>query len=63
MVDYELWHSEFKSKTNWTFKTYETLNHLMMSGEGKPSNEEYMKASNVSEDMIQDVSEWIKGVE
>jgi dienelactone hydrolase len=63
MVDYELWHSEFENKNNWTFKTYESLNHLMMSGEGKPSNEEYMKAGTVSEEMIQDVAEWIKGIE
>ena len=44
---------------NWSFKLYPKLNHLMMPGEGTPTNEEYATPNHVSETMIKDIADWI----
>ncbi|MCH4886679.1 DUF3887 domain-containing protein [Acidaminobacter sp. JC074] len=59
--DYKLWLNQFSSDDKWTFNLYPTLNHLLMPGEGKATNEEYKKQNHVSENLIEDIANWIKG--
>lgn len=59
--DYAIWTSTFKDNNNTLLKSYDLLNHLFIRGEGQPTNTEYMIQGHVSEDVIQDISSWIKG--
>lgn len=59
-TDYQRWLDAFGTNDQWTFKVYEKLNHLMMSGEGEPSNADYSKTAFVDEQLIEDISKWIK---
>lgn len=59
MEDYNMWKDNFSSDNNWTFITYPKLNHMMMPGEGKPTNTEYKIVNRVSEKLIDDIAEWI----
>ncbi|MGC8816770.1 MAG: hypothetical protein ACP5PX_03060 [Candidatus Hadarchaeum sp.] len=43
-----------------TFKLYENLNHLFISGTGVPGPAEYQIAGNVDQAVVQDIAEWIK---
>lgn len=43
---------------NITFKLYENLNHLFISGSGVPSSVEYQIAGNVTQIVIEDIAEW-----
>lgn len=58
--DFELWQKELKDKPNITFKIYKGLNHLFIYGEGTPNPEEYFKAGNISQEVIEDIANWIK---
>ncbi len=49
-------------RTNVTVKSYRYLNHLFMSGTGKSSPDEYLVPGHVSEDVIVDISNWVKSV-
>ena len=59
--DYAIWNTTLKDNNNTLLKTYDLLNHLFIQGEGKPTNTEYMIQGQVSEDVIQDITSWIKG--
>lgn len=41
-------------------KSFPTLNHLFIEGKGKSMPAEYSKQGNVSEDVIRDISGWIR---
>lgn len=62
MEDYNRWYDAFNTKENWHFRTYDTLNHLMMPGEGVPSPEEYFIKSSVDQQVIEDISTWINSI-
>lgn len=62
MDDYNLWLEAFGDSELWTFKLYESLNHLMISGEGKPSNIEYSNPGNVDNAVITDIATWINNM-
>lgn len=59
MDEYELWYNEFSNYENWSFKTYENLNHLMIAGAGIPSPEEYSIEGDIDEKVIKDITNWI----
>jgi len=59
--DYAIWNDTFSDNENVVIKAYELLNHLFISGEGMPTNSEYMTLGNVFEDVILDIAGWIKG--
>ena len=59
--DYSIWSTTFNDNNNTLLKTYDLLNHLFIPGEGKPTNTEYMTQGQVSEEVIQDITNWIKG--
>lgn len=58
--DFKLWQEELKDKPNVTFKLYKGLNHLFIYGEGKSTTEEYYRPGNVSQEVIEDIANWIK---
>lgn len=61
MDDYNGWFDGFGLEDNWSFKTYEKLTHLMMPGEGQPTNTEYTITNTVDPQVIEDISNWILG--
>jgi len=58
--DFFVWQNELKNHTSTTFCSYESLNHLFIPGSGTPSNTEYNTFGNVEEQVIIDISNWIK---
>lgn len=58
--DFKLWKEELKDKANITFKLYRGLNHLFIYGEGISTPEEYYKPGNVSQEVIDDIVNWIR---
>jgi hypothetical protein len=47
-------------KSNATLKLYPKLFHLFIAGEGPSTPQEYMVEGHVSEEVIQDMADWIK---
>lgn len=58
-ADFEGWKQALSSKRNVVFKLYPELNHLFIAGEGKSTPTEYGKAGHVSEQVINDIANWI----
>jgi pimeloyl-ACP methyl ester carboxylesterase len=61
--DFVRWNESFAESANVTLQTYETLNHLFISGSGAPNNTEYLQAGNVEEQVINDIAAWIKKIQ
>ncbi|SMC90358.1 DUF3887 domain-containing protein [Pedobacter nyackensis] len=59
-VDYDLWNAALGKKKNAWLKLYPSLNHLMSWQTEKGSMEQYNAPSNVSEELITDIVEWVK---
>ncbi|MBV9742885.1 MAG: alpha/beta fold hydrolase [Acidobacteriia bacterium] len=57
--DFSKWKSALEGRSNVTFHEYVALNHLFISGEGKPAPAEYLKAGNVDSAVIADISAFI----
>lgn len=60
MTDFELWKKALADHTKNTFISYPSLNHLFLKGEGKSLPAEYDQQGNVEENVITDMSAWIK---
>lgn len=60
MVDFNNWKEALKDNVNVSFISYEKLNHIFMTGEGKATPTEYYEKGNVSKEVIEDISNWIK---
>jgi dipeptidyl aminopeptidase/acylaminoacyl peptidase len=60
MVDFENWKVGLSSHTDAVFKSYPSLNHLFIAGEGPCTPEEYTKSGHVSEEVVTDIARWIK---
>lgn len=58
MTDYNLWKNSISSKGS-KFITYPKLNHLFISGEGKPNPQEYGVKGKVNEVVIKDIASFI----
>ena len=59
--DYTIWNDTFSESPNIFLKTYDSLNHLFISGIGTPTNTEYFIEGNVAEEVINDLVDFIKG--
>ncbi len=59
-ADFDLWRERLAKKRNATFKLYDDLNHLMMTGKGKSTPAEYGQAGHVAQQVVDDVADWIK---
>jgi len=60
MEDFRLWKKALASRDNVKFKSYPNLNHLFMEGEGKSTPDDYQIEGHISEDVIDDIVNWIK---
>jgi uncharacterized protein len=56
--DYNIWRKELGERADGIL--YEKLNHLFMEGKGQPAPAEYMKQNNVAEQVVMQLSIWIK---
>lgn len=59
MVELERFKKTLAGKKNATLKTYPSLNHLFVSGTGKPGPAEYDVPGHVDQAVIDDISGWI----
>jgi uncharacterized protein len=60
MVDFQAWQEALAGYMKVTYRSYETLNHLFIAGEGTPHPDEYMTPGNVAEKVIEDIAAWIR---
>ena len=58
--DFEGWKTALAGKSNATFKFYPNLFHLFMTGQGTPSPQDYNLAGHVSQDVVDDIANWVK---
>ena len=59
--DFSLWQKALTGKPNATFKTYQSLNHLFMPGEGPSTPKEYETPNHIPKYVINDIAGWILG--
>ncbi|MGE5487459.1 MAG: alpha/beta fold hydrolase [bacterium] len=57
MEDFAGWKRALEGKA--TLKSYPSLNHLFVEGEGKSTPQEYARPAHVSELVIEDIAKWI----
>lgn len=60
MIDFSRWNETFFGNTSVTLKTYPSLNHFFITGTGVPSNAEYLREGHVAEEVVSDITSWIK---
>ncbi len=60
MADFAGWKEALKDSA--TLKSYPSLNHQFMEGEGKSTPAEYSKPGHVAQIVIDDISGWMAGV-
>ncbi|MBE0450622.1 MAG: alpha/beta fold hydrolase [Clostridia bacterium] len=59
-TEFDLWKAGLGDQAEYRY--YESLNHLFIAGEGKPSPEEYSVPGKVDNQVIEDLAEWIHSV-
>jgi len=57
--DFGLWKAGLAGRSNASFQEYPALNHLFISGEGKPGPSDYLNQGNVDPSVIVDIATWI----
>lgn len=58
--DFLIWKQTFQNTSMVSLQSYETLNHLFITGTGVPTNTEYLTSGNVDQKVITDISSWIQ---
>ena len=58
--DFNLWRTALVANKNVSLKLYPDLNHLLTSQKEKGTSAQYRIPANISADLINDVSSWIK---
>lgn len=58
-VDFENWKTALSDHRDAAFKSYPSLNHLFIAGEGTSSPDEYRRAGHVAVTAVTDISQWI----
>ena len=59
MKDFNLWKAALAGRKNVTFRSFPSLNHLFIAGEGKSLPAEYAKPGNVHPEVIEVIANWI----
>lgn len=59
-TDFEGWKSALASRADVEFKLYPLANHLFIEGKGPSHPNEYLKAGNIAESVVDDIALWIK---
>lgn len=62
MEDFVLWQQVWGDKKNATFKSYPGLNHFMIPVEGRSRPEEMQVKKSMSEEVLEDISQWVLGL-
>ena len=62
MADLQGWKDELGGQPRVTIKSYPTLNHLFLPGEGKSKPDEYGHAGQIPAFVLDDIATWIKAV-
>ena len=60
LADLQGWRNAVGGRANVTIKSYPTLNHLFLPGEGKSTPSEYQRAGRIPEFVLDDIAAWIK---
>jgi fermentation-respiration switch protein FrsA (DUF1100 family) len=60
LADFGQWKSSLSGRSNVEFRSYPTLNHLFLPGQGKSLPPEYMLPGHVPVEVITDIAAWIK---
>jgi dienelactone hydrolase len=60
MEDFAIWQDALSLRTDVSFTSYPGLNHLFMQGEGPGNPNEYMLPSNVAEEVLEDIVNWMQ---
>jgi hypothetical protein len=60
MKDFELWKAGVGKRPGVVMKSYPSLNHLFVTGEGKSSPAEYAKPGHVAPEVIEDIAAFVK---
>jgi dienelactone hydrolase len=58
-ADFERWKQGLAGSSAVTLKLFPGLNHLFVSGEGKPNPQEYEKPGHVAAIVVADIANWI----
>ena len=58
-AEFEAWKTALKGRNDVTAKSYPTLNHLFVAGEGKSNEQEYRKPGHVSVEVIDDITKFV----
>ena len=61
MENFETYKNKLADKNNFVFKSYKKLSHIFMKADSKPSPGDYTTQKKVEDDVIKDISSWIKG--
>lgn len=61
MVDFKNWQTALAGRSDVQFKSYADLNHLLLSGRGPSTPQEYQQAGSVATAVIDDIAAWVKG--
>ena len=59
MKDFRIWQKKLRKKKHAVLISYPSLNHLFISGEGPATPQEYMKKGRVSEQVTDDIANFI----
>jgi dipeptidyl aminopeptidase/acylaminoacyl peptidase len=60
LADLKGWRDALGGRANVMIKSYPTLNHLFLPGEGKSTPPEYERAGHIPEFVLDEIADWIK---
>jgi len=61
MQDFALWKAGLASHPGITLRSFPTLNHLFVAGEGKSTPKEYEQPAHAAPEAIDAIANWIAG--
>jgi dipeptidyl aminopeptidase/acylaminoacyl peptidase len=59
LADLQGWRNAVGGRTNVTIKSYPTLNHLFLPGEGKSTPSEYEHAGHIPDVVLDEIADWV----
>ena len=60
LADLQGWRNAVGGRANVSIKSYPTLNHLFLPGEGKSTPSEYERAGHIPEFVLDDIATWLR---
>lgn len=58
-AEFARWKAALGSRSDVTFRSYPSLNHLFIAGTGPSLPAEYLVAGHVAEEVVRDIADWI----